>query len=244
LNSLGAKFTEDFNAEYNESIALAVHHVVSCFQGPLGLQEVLCLENREQLPNRSWEPSRPPSPYICKVEQAEREAAERTAALYATVNESALYPVYRGYESAEFIRSLSMWIEQLEGLKTGYEVEVFRHFNWIQRTQLCQYSKLVRRIGRLVQALQALEVRLRMMSFDDGLPSEYRWLQRVLNGWVRKVTEQYERMTMKDAQGYRSPACRRDVMKCMGDEVMDLAFELKDGIQEHVDGILEILDVA
>ncbi|ETI26793.1 hypothetical protein G647_10238 [Cladophialophora carrionii CBS 160.54] len=242
-NPLGAKFSEDFTAEYNESIALAVHPpIVARAQGPLGPRNVLFLESRREARNRSWAPPRPPSPFTRRLGQTEREAAERTATRYATVHDSALYPVYRGYEGREFLLTLVEWIQQLERLRAGYRGHLFCLFNWIQRTQLCQYRKLVRRMGRLVGRLQELEVRMKAVPFEDGLPSEYRWLERVLGDWIRRVTGQYERMTMKDAQCHRSLAWRRDLMKSMGDEVMDLAFELKDDVQKRVEGILEVLE--
>ncbi|EXJ54237.1 hypothetical protein A1O7_09574 [Cladophialophora yegresii CBS 114405] len=242
-NSLGAKFSVDFNAEYKESIALAIHPpIVALTEGALGARSILFVESHRDHPDRSWVPPRPPSPYIRQVGQAERDAAERTAAEYATVHESALYPVYRGCERGEFIRTLGGWIQQLEGLAPAYRGELFCLFNWIQRTQLCQYRKLVRRIGRLVHGLQELEMRMRVMSFENGLPSESRCLERVLTDWIRRVTEQYERMTMEGAQDCQSLARRRDVMKSMGDVVMDLAFELKDGVQKRVEGILEVLE--
>ncbi|OCT48614.1 hypothetical protein CLCR_04433 [Cladophialophora carrionii] len=75
-NSLGAKFSEDFIAEYNESIALAIHPpIVASAQGPLGPQNVLFLESRREARNCSWAPSRPPSPFTRRLGQTGREAA-------------------------------------------------------------------------------------------------------------------------------------------------------------------------
>ncbi|KAJ9605578.1 hypothetical protein H2200_010235 [Cladophialophora chaetospira] len=187
----------------NHSLERA-HQIIPTTLAAEGPRHILIVENparRRHSSSPRRPPARPPSPYIQQVRAAEKEAALHSDLQRRAVIESAHYPIYKGDERTDFIRAVDEWIWWLATLRADYNEEFHRHFGIYMRRKLCEYRKLLRRMGRLVRGLSELAALLRTAGYESEMPHECAWLRLVLDVWIRRAIKRFELVTLKDERG-------------------------------------------
>ncbi len=233
INTGGFHFTEDLADAPKLSIKAP-----STFVSVVS-QHISVVDNEEAVNHTGglFAQARPPTPYDHEVDPTQ-------LANLPTITEGAHYPIYRGYERDEFLQKTDSWIKALSALHAAYQAAFQTHWNWFQRTQLPQYKKVIRRMERIVCALEEMVALLNARSKYADLPSGCSEVCRVLAPWIDSATEAFQDMVLLVRHGkkWRGFCFGALIYLQVTTEIMDLAFELKIGPLERVVGIVKILE--
>lgn len=184
-----------------------------------------------------------PSTYCVAAPQpiriGEIEPTELTA--LPSIIEGAHYPIHRGYERDEFVKSAASWITALSKLSLDYEGEFHAHCNLFRRYQLRQYRKLIKRIKQLADALREMVALLQARSKYADLPEDCVYLRTILGDWLERATRAFEVLNLSGPRAWR-PSCFGVVNLEISSEIKELAFDLKYGPLYGVGEIVKELE--
>ena len=231
VNTVGSRLTEALP----EAPKLSVEVTSTCYAAEP--PHISIVDNAEAVHHKGglFEQTRPPTPYDHGVDPTELTNLP-------TIIESAHYPIYRGYERDEFLRTADSWIITLSTMHAQYKNELHKYCNWLQPTRLCQYKKLTRRMKRMVDSLEQLVTLLNARSKYADLPNGCADVRRDLGEWIDSATVAIENLSLRSAKKWRTAFCGGMILLEITSRIMELAFELKVGPLKQVVVIVDVLE--